>query len=68
MRVTAEGKFRNCLFSGAEWDVRELLRSGASDSEIETAIRRCVSAKKAGHGTDDGEFLRPEKAMYQIGG
>ena len=68
MRVTAEGKFRNCLFSSAEWDVRELLRSGASDSEIETAIRKCVSAKKAGHGTDDGAFLRPEKAMYQIGG
>jgi len=68
MRITAEGKLRNCLFSSAEWDVRELLRSGASDAEIETSVRRCISAKKAGHGTDDGRFLRPEKAMYQIGG
>ena len=68
MRVTAEGKFRNCLFSSSEWDIRNLLRSGASDAEIESAIRECIGAKKAGHGTDDGKFLRPEKAMYQIGG
>ena len=68
IRVTAEGKFRNCLFSSTEWDVRDLLRSGATDAEVEDAIRQCVRAKKAGHGTDDGKFLRPEKAMYQIGG
>ena len=68
MRVTAEGKFRNCLFSSVEWDVGQLLRSGASDREVETTIRACITAKKAGHGTDDGKFLRPEKSMYQIGG
>jgi cyclic pyranopterin phosphate synthase len=27
-----------------------------------------VQAKKAGHGIDSPEFLRPERAMYQIGG
>ena len=68
MRVTSEGKFRNCLFSTVEWDVGRLLRSGASDGEIERTIRDCVAAKKPGHGTDDGKFLRPQKAMYQIGG
>ena len=68
MRITAEGKLRNCLFSSSEWDIASLLRNNADDSEIEAAIRTCVSAKKAGHGTDDGRFLRPEKAMYQIGG
>lgn len=68
MRVTAEGKFRNCLFSSVEWDVRETLRGGTSDEDIENIIRECVMAKKAGHGSDTGRFLRPEKAMYQIGG
>jgi len=68
MRVTAEGKIRNCLFSSVEWDVREGLRSGATDQQIENIIRECVMAKKAGHGSDSGRFLRPEKAMYQIGG
>lgn len=68
MRITAEGKFRNCLFSSVEWDIAKLMRGGATDSEIVATIRESVSAKKAGHGTDDGRFLRPAKAMYQIGG
>ena len=68
MRITAEGKFRNCLFSTVEWDLRELLRSGADDRQIAERIRECVAAKKAGHGMDSHEFLRPQKSMYQIGG
>ncbi len=68
MRITAEGKFRNCLFSTVEWDLRELLRSGADDRQLAERIRECVAAKKAGHGMDSDEFLRPQKSMYQIGG
>lgn len=67
MRITAEGKFRNCLFSNAEWDLKAALRSG-SDQEVEAIVRQAIGAKKAGHGTDDGQFFRPDKAMYQIGG
>ena len=67
MRVTAEGKFRNCLFSDAEWDLKEALRHG-SDSEVESIVREAVAAKKRGHGSDDFSFVRPTKAMYQIGG
>lgn len=69
LRLTAEGKVRNCLFSLVDWDVRPLLRGGASDREIEDLVRDCVQAKKAGHGTDAPELLvRPRQAMYQIGG
>jgi cyclic pyranopterin phosphate synthase len=68
MRISAEGKFRNCLFSAEEWDVRSLLRSGGSDAEIEKVIRECVMAKKAGHGTDSYQFHRPTRTMHQIGG
>ncbi len=68
LRMTAEGKIRNCLFSTAEWDLRTLLRAGASDLEIENLIRECVSSKKAGHGIDSDSFSRPQKSMYQIGG
>ena len=67
MRITAEGKFRNCLFSDAEWDLKEALRHG-SDDEIETIVREAILAKKRGHGSDDFSFVRPTKAMYQIGG
>jgi cyclic pyranopterin phosphate synthase len=68
LRLTAEGQVRNCLFSTTEWDARALLRGGASDDEIAELVRDCVRAKKPGHGIDEPGFLRPERAMYQIGG
>ena len=68
LRITAEGKIRNCLFSTHEWDVREFLRDGASDEDIANVVRAAVHAKKAGHGIDSDQFVKPERAMYQIGG
>ncbi len=68
LRLTAEGQIRNCLFSEVEWDARRLLRNGADDQAIGTMVRHCVTAKKLGHGIDSPAFLRPERAMYQIGG
>jgi cyclic pyranopterin phosphate synthase len=68
LRLTAEGKLRNCLFSIAEWDARTLLREGGSDAELARLVRGCVGAKKAGHGINSDEFVRPDRAMYQIGG
>lgn len=68
MRITAEGKLRNCLFSTQEWDLKDLIRSNASDAQIEERIRLGIQHKKLGHGSDSGRFVRPERAMYQIGG
>ncbi len=68
LRLTAEGQLRNCLFSQESWDVRELLRSGADDASLMERMRECIGAKKRGHGTDDPTMLRPDLAMYQIGG
>lgn len=68
LRITAEGQVRNCLFSIEEWDARALLRGGASDEQIAALIESAVGAKKAGHGINSDEFLRPARAMYQIGG
>jgi len=68
LRLTAEGQIRNCLFSTVEWDARAALRSGASDEELADLIRDCVAAKRRAHGINSDEFVRPERAMYQIGG
>ena len=68
MRITSEGKLRNCLFSTEEWDLKELIRSDASDEDIEKRIRLGIHHKKLGHGSNSGRFVRPERAMYQIGG
>jgi cyclic pyranopterin phosphate synthase len=66
--LTAEGKVRNCLFSTAEWDARAILRGGGSNDELADLVRNCVRAKAAAHGINTVEFIRPERAMYQIGG
>lgn len=68
LRLTAEGQVRNCLFSIVEWDARALLRGQAGDDDLALLIRQCVAAKKAGHGINSDEFIRPQRAMYQIGG
>jgi len=68
LRITAEGQVRNCLFSATEWDARQLIRGDSNDDEIAQLIRDCVAAKKPGHGIDSPEFLKPVRAMYQIGG
>jgi cyclic pyranopterin phosphate synthase len=68
LRLTAEGQVRNCLFSTAEWDARALLRSNASDDDLAALIRACVFAKAPAHGINTESFIRPQRAMYQIGG
>jgi cyclic pyranopterin phosphate synthase len=68
LRITAEGKLRNCLFSTTEWDVRGLLRGDGSDEDLAQLVRASIGAKKAGHGINSDQFQKPERAMYQIGG
>ncbi len=68
LRITAEGQLRNCLFSIEEWDARALMRGGGSDEQLAQLLADCVRHKKPGHGIDSPAFLRPERAMYQIGG
>jgi cyclic pyranopterin phosphate synthase len=68
LRLTAEGQVRNCLFSIEEWDARALLRGGGTDERIAELILASVRAKRAGHGINSDEFVRPSRAMFQIGG
>jgi GTP 3',8-cyclase len=68
LRLTAEGQVRNCLFSQVEWDARAVIRGGGSDQQLAALVQASVAAKKPGHGMDSPEFLRPRRAMYEIGG
>ena len=68
LRLTAEGQIRNCLFSKTEWDARAILRGGGSNEDLRRLIRTSIAAKAAGHGIQQDDFMRPARAMYQIGG
>jgi cyclic pyranopterin phosphate synthase len=68
IRLTAEGKLRTCLFSLHETDLREPLRSGASDDELERVIRDAVWRKELKHHVGEEGFRPPPRTMSAIGG
>src|SRR5215467_12988921 len=68
VRLTADGQVRNCLFARTESDLRDPMRSGASDEELAGIWRRAVAAKLPGHGINDPGFLQPARPMSAIGG
>ena len=68
VRLTAEGRLRSCLFSLEETDLRSMLREGASDDALASAIGACVGAKWAGHQIGQVTFVQPPRSMSQLGG
>ena len=68
IRLTAEGKLRTCLFSVGETDLREPLRSGARDDEIERIVRDAVWRKELKHRVNEPGFRQPARTMSAIGG
>jgi cyclic pyranopterin phosphate synthase len=68
VRLTAEGKLRTCLFSLHETDLRDPMRSGASDEELETLIRDSVWRKELKHHVGEKGFRQPARSMSAIGG
>lgn len=68
LRLTADGKMKNCLFSTTETDLREPLRAGATDAELTTLMRRCVLSKWAGHPPMAELAGMHNRSMIQIGG
>ncbi len=68
IRLTAEGMLRTCLFSLNETDLREPMRAGASDAELEAIIRDAVWRKELKHRIGDEGFIQPARSMSRIGG
>ena len=68
IRLTADGKLRTCLFSLNETDLREPLRAGADDGELEALIRSAVWRKELKHRVNEPGFIQPARTMSAIGG
>lgn len=68
VRLTADGQFRNCLFAHEESDLRTLMREGADDARLASAMQASVASKRPGHGIDDPSFVQPRRPMSAIGG
>ncbi len=72
IRLTADGKLKNCLFSNSETALLDILRAGKS---IEPLLFQNIKSKHAMRGgmDDDAKFQNPElfsqnRSMIKIGG
>ncbi len=69
LRLTADGKLRNCLFALDELDLRHLLRDEPNDdAPIARALAASVAGKWEGHEINTARFIKPERLMHAIGG
>jgi cyclic pyranopterin phosphate synthase len=68
IRLTADGKLRTCLFSLNETDLREPLRSGATEADLERIVRDAVWRKELKHHVNEPGFVQPARTMSAIGG
>lgn len=67
-RLTADGQLRTCLFALGETDLRNPMRDGVTNGELEDLISGAVWLKPAGHSIGTESFKQPGRSMSQIGG
>ncbi len=71
LRLTADGHLKPCLLSNSEFDLKSLVRSGASDEELLREIGRAVAARPEGHRLSSGASAEAGgdiSGMRRIGG
>ena len=69
IRITATGMFKNCLFDGGVFNIRDFIRNGASDEELKELFIKTV------HNKPENGFIAEEnrgndlsESMSTIGG
>ncbi|RME83860.1 MAG: GTP 3',8-cyclase MoaA [Planctomycetota bacterium] len=70
LRLGADGKLYTCLFAGKGLDIREPLREGANDKELERLIASLWQKRKDRYSEERWEEKekREKKEMFQMGG
>ncbi len=68
VRLTSDGQVKNCLFDKREVNLRDIMRAGATDAELETAIRGAILEKWRGHPHMSMLKMVDNRPMVSIGG
>lgn len=68
LRLTADGKIRNCLFAVDEYDLKRLLRNNASMDVLEATVRTCVLLKWQARPASEDLLRLQTRPMIAIGG
>lgn len=71
LRITADGNLKVCLFGKEEFSLRDLIRNGASDEDVEQAIRNALMGKHFSLGGNKDMYAisrSDNRSMVRIGG
>lgn len=71
IRITPQGLLKTCLYDSGIFNVRDLLRAGASDDELAGAFTEAIGHRaKDGHEAEANRFLHSpvSESMATIGG
>lgn len=73
LRLTADGKVLTCLFAQDGYDVKRLIRSGASDEDIREFVRSVWLSRKDRYSEERLTLLKEGKSprkieMFKVGG
>ncbi len=68
LRLTADGAIKSCLFYPAEVNIRDLLRQGISDIELEEIIHQVLLEKPEAHPPMEEILSEHNRSMIEIGG
>mgnify|MGYP001193176367 FL=1 len=66
LRLTADGQLRTCLFSNRSYDIKAMMRQGASDEEIITLLKKALAEKPGSWQEADGQMNG--KGLRSVGG
>jgi len=69
IRITATGLFKNCLFDGGVFNIRDFIREGASDDDLKKLFIETVSNKpENGFIAEAARDNKVSESMSSIGG
>jgi len=68
LRLTADGQVKSCLFYPAETNLRDAMRQGATDSQLQGMILDSLRLKPEAHPPAEEIAASENRAMIQIGG
>ncbi len=68
IRITADGKMMNCLYSKNETNLRDAIRGGMNDYTIKNMIRDTMQKKFINGWVAQNQGIESRESMTQIGG
>jgi len=68
IRLTADGSIKSCLFYPAEVSLRDRIRAGATDADIEEMIMYSLGQKPEAHPPAEEIAAEHNRSMIEIGG